>query len=85
MNQHHTDETVAIERALLRATFPRSIDGAELEAALAAAWQATVAERDGQVEVLRVAHALDPRWHDPLGRPANRAAIGRPAHGEGEQ
>ena len=69
-------ECLVIERGLLRATFPVGIDGTELETALAAAWEKVVKEREGCVDILRVAHALDPRWHDPLGRPGNRATIG---------
>lgn len=77
MNSHGSDHgSLVVERGLLRATFPGGIDGAELEAALAVAWETVVTEREGRVDILRVAHALDPRWHDPLGRPANRAAIG---------
>lgn len=67
-----SDPDVVVERAVLRASFPGRVDSAALEEELAAAWAGVVGERGGRVDVLRVAHAFDPRWHDPLGRPANR-------------
>lgn len=79
MNSHGSDhEALVVERALLRATFPNGVDGAELEAALARSWETVVTEQGGRVDILRVAHALDQRWHDPLARPANRVKIGGP-------
>lgn len=68
------DPAVVVERAVLRATFAGHVDCAALEEELAVAWAGVVRQRGGRVDVLRVAHAFDPRWHDPLGRPAARAA-----------
>jgi hypothetical protein len=89
VDTYPSEPTVVVERAVLRATFPAGVDPAALEDDLAAAWTDVVRRRGGRVEVLRVAHALDPRWHDPFGRPANR--VGRrpggrasPAFGGGD-
>jgi len=70
------EKAVVVERALLRATLPAWVEQEPFESALAAAWAGVVAGHGGRVDVLRVAHALDARWHDPLGRPANRAPTG---------
>ena len=67
---------MVVERAVLRATFPDGFDSVALEQELATAWASVVREHGGAVDVLRVAHALDPRWHDPLGRPENRTPGG---------
>ncbi|MGH9224352.1 MAG: hypothetical protein ACRD2W_11355 [Acidimicrobiales bacterium] len=74
-----SEPTVVVERAVLRATFSAGFDLVVLEQELATAWASVVQGHGGAIDVLRVAHALDPRWHDPLGRPENRlpAAHGR--------
>ncbi|MEW6154212.1 MAG: hypothetical protein AB1673_09530 [Actinomycetota bacterium] len=64
---------VVVERAVLRAVLPATVDVRTFEAALAAAWAEVVTNHSGQADILRVAHALDPHWHDPLRPPGNRA------------
>jgi len=64
-----------VVRGLVRATFDHPVDPRMVNQRLAASWSDVIHDLSGDVDILRVAGALDPRWRDPLNPPSNRVRI----------